>query len=105
MKTKKFKARNGSPFLAKDAQKVGEELEKIKSKGDLNPSNILESAKSKKSILHQYFDWDDTEAAEKWRISQARNITNHVIEIIVIKGKEHTHKAYFSVSETVSLIW
>jgi len=98
MKTKKFKARVGAPFSVKDAQKVGEELEKIKAKGNLNPNNILESAKSKKSILHQYFDWDDTEAAEKWRISQARNITNHIIEVVVIKGKEHTHKAYFSVS-------
>lgn len=94
---KKFKARNGAPFSVKDAQKIGEELEDIKKKGNLTPPRIIERAKSKKSILNRYFEWEDTKAAEKWRLQQARNITGHIIEVVVIKGESVEEKAYFSV--------
>ena len=38
----------------------------------LSPSIIVQSAKRKKSPLHKLFDWDDTEASQKWRLHQAR---------------------------------
>lgn len=94
---KKFKARVGAPFSVKDAQKIGEELEQIKSQGVLNPSNVLKRAKNKKSILHQYFDWDNNEAGEKWRLHQARNIVNHVVEVVVIRGEQIEQRAFFNV--------
>ena len=94
---KKFKSRAGAPFSVKDVQKIGEELEQIKSKSILNPNNIVERARNTKSVLHQYFDWDDTEAAEKWRLQQARNITNHILEVVIIKGNKIEQKAYFNV--------
>ena len=86
MKIKKFKARVGSPFKQKDAQEIGEELEKIKTKENLTPISVVERAKNKKSILHKLFEWDDSEAAEQYRLQQARNIVNHVVEVIVIRG-------------------
>ena len=94
---KKFKARTGSPFKQEDAQKVGEELDKIKSKENLTPESVVGVAKNKKSVLHKYFEWDNDEAAEKWRLQQARNIVNHIIEIVVIRGKEEETKAFFAV--------
>ena len=33
---------------------------------------VLEAAKPKSSPIHDYFDWEDGEAAEKWRLHQAR---------------------------------
>ena len=98
MKAKKFKARAGCPFSIKDVQKIGEELEDIKSRGNLTPNRIVDRAKNNKSILHQYFEWDDTEAAEKYRLQQARQITNHIIEVIVIRGEKVEERAYFSVT-------
>ena len=97
MKTKKFKAREGSPFSVKDAQQIGEELESIKKEGNLTPPRIVERARNKKSILNKYFEWDDIEAAEKWRLQQARNITGHIIEIVVIRGEQVEERAYVSV--------
>lgn len=94
---KKFKQRIGAPFTKGDAQKIGEELESIKSKENLTPVNVVERARNKKSILNKYFEWDDSEASEKYRLQQARNIVNHVIEIVVIKGNEVEEKAYFNV--------
>jgi len=97
MKAKKFKPRNGAPFPKKDAQKIGEELENIKAKKNLTPNNVVEKAKNKKSILHKYFEWDNSEAAEKYRLQQAKNIINHVVEVIVIKGNVIEERAYFNV--------
>jgi len=97
MVKKKFKAREGSPFSVKDAQKIGEELELIKSKESLNPKNVLKRAKSKKSILHQYFEWDDSLASEKWRLQQARGIVSHVVEIVVIRGNEEEVRGFVNV--------
>ena len=97
--TKKFKARTGAPFSVKDAQKIGEELELIKSKTDLNPENVVERAKNPKSVLHNYFEWDDTKGAEQYRIQQARNIVNHVVEVIVIRGENIEQRAFFNVDK------
>jgi len=98
MKAKKFKPRNGAPFPKKDAQKIGEELENIKAKKNLTPNNVnWKRQKNKKSILHKYFEWDNSEAAEKYRLQQAKNIINHVVEVIVIKGNVIEERAYFNV--------
>ena len=94
---KKFKARNGATFSVKDAQKIGEELELIKSKSVLNPTNVVARAKNKKSILNKYFEWDNTEAAEKWRLQKARDIVNHVVEVTVIRGEQVEERAFFNV--------
>lgn len=98
MKTKKkFKARTGSPFSNKDAQKIGEELESIKSKGVLTTLSIVKRARNPKSVLYDYFEWSNTIAAEKFRLQQARNIVNHIIEVTVIEGNPVEERAYFSV--------
>jgi len=98
MVKKKFKARTGFPFPRKDAQKVGEELELVKAKGVLNPQSVLERAKNKKSILHNLFEWDDTKAAEEYRIKQAMNIVSNIIEVTIIKGEKVEERAFFSVT-------
>lgn len=60
--------KNGARISA-DAQKVGEELEKIEYK---DAATVLEVArKSKRSELHKCFEWDDSIAAEQHRLSQA----------------------------------
>ncbi len=47
--------------------------------GVLTPHEIVEAAKNENSPLHDFFDWNDTEAARKWRIEQAR----HMLRICV----------------------
>lgn len=60
--------KNGARISA-DAQKVGEELEKIEYK---DAKTVLEAArKNKRSELHKCFEWDDSQAAEQYRLSQA----------------------------------
>ena len=62
-----------------DAQKCYEEIQEIGE--EVKPEQVLEKARNKKSELHKCFDWDDSSAAEKYRMYQARNVLNHLIVI------------------------
>ena len=54
------------------AEKVAAHFKKLESKyGEVTSRNFLDSARSEKSEMHKLFDWDDTSAAEKYRLYQA----------------------------------
>ena len=40
--------------------------------GKLTPELVVDEAKDKNSPLYEYFDWNNKEAGQKWRIHQAR---------------------------------
>lgn len=40
--------------------------------GVLKVDDVIEEAKNVNSVLHQHFEWDDSEAAEQYRRQQAR---------------------------------
>ena len=58
------------------------ELLKLNKKGPLTAETIVNTAKNPKSPLHKYFEWDDTAAGKKYRLYQARQLINIVIEPI-----------------------
>lgn len=59
-----------------DADKVYDEISGLES---ITPQNVLEKAKNKGSELHKCFEWDDSVAAEKYRLSQARQIIRYLV--------------------------
>ena len=66
------------------AQVVGEALAHIEGRdGTLTPDAVVASAESAKSPLHQYFDWNDSEAAKKYRLHQARQLISSVRVTII----------------------
>lgn len=61
------------------AQSVGEVCEQLeKSEGGLSPQALLDASRNPDAPLHDEFDWDDTVAAKKWRLEQARLLIAHV---------------------------
>jgi hypothetical protein len=40
--------------------------------GELTPEAVVEHAQARTSPLHRLFEWDDTEAARRFRLDQAR---------------------------------
>lgn len=59
--------------------KVIERIQQLESEqGELTAHQVLDDARSPDSPLHRYFDWDDSEAAEKWRLSQARTLIRNI---------------------------
>lgn len=99
---KTYKASKGAQFTDEDAQTYGKCVEEIaEKKGKVTPSDIVTEGKNPKSPLFNYFDWDDKNAAEKYRIIQARHLINHLTVVVTINGGElREHKAFFNVNET-----
>ena len=58
-----------------DAQKVYEEIGDRK----ITPEQVLEIAKNKKTELHKCFEWDDSKAANKYRLIQAQTIIRTLV--------------------------
>ena len=75
------------------------ELERIRLENDgvLNPGIVVDVARAPKNILHSRFTWDDTEAAEKYRIWQARQLISMVVTIMPNETKPV--RAYVSLKD------
>jgi len=96
--SKMFKARRGSRITDEQAQIYGECLEKIaEEKGVITPLDVVEEAKSESSPLHDYFEWDNDVAAEKYRLHQARNLINSIIVVIETPEETIEERAFFNV--------
>ena len=61
------------------ASKFYEEIKKIGE--EVKPEQVLDKARDDSSELHKCFDWDDSSAAEKYRLHQARLVINHLIVV------------------------
>lgn len=81
----KYQFRKGARGVGKlDAQKVGEEIDSlITDESKPLPEDILDFAKNNPdSELHKYFDWEDSSAAKKYRIEQARYIARVIVHVV-----------------------
>jgi hypothetical protein len=69
---------------------VGEELERLaqKVKGCISPADVLEFAKNKNTALHQCFTWDDSEAANRWRLEEAAYLLRFHVTVLPGSNKE-----------------
>ena len=75
------------------------ELERIRQQdgGFLNPHRVVEIARSPENPLHEHFEWDDTEAAERYRLAQARALIR--VAVIVNEKKDYNPvRAYVSLT-------
>ena len=54
---------------------IKKELERIESEhGVIVPEAVVAAARDPGSPLHEHFTWDDSKAAESWRIVEARKL-------------------------------
>lgn len=73
------------------AQQVGEKLNEIeRQNGELTPEAVLEEARSQNSLLHRFFEWDDSAAAYAHRLWQARVLIGRVHVRFIDDGKDRT---------------
>lgn len=63
-----------------DPQVAGERLERIRRRrgGEITPADVLRDARRPDSPLHPHFEWNDTAAAEAYRLSQAGYLIRHI---------------------------
>jgi len=86
------------PRGVKPKADITKELLKIqKTYGTLSASAVLKEAKKKRHPLHPYFNWDDSSAAQKWRLHQANMLITRA-QIIITDHEERTVSAFISVN-------
>lgn len=78
------------------AQEVGKVLESIEESGNaVTAQSFLDASRDEDSPTHEMFEWNDSIAAEKFRLTQASNIICHL---------EVTEEYYESVPTEIELI-
>lgn len=73
---------------------IRQRLEALAENGRLTPAAVVEDAASEESPLHEYFEWDNSEAARKYRLSQARRLIRSVEVVIVTDSRIVSTVAY-----------
>lgn len=81
-------------FVSGDAQVAGEVCSMLERRGDLTPKTLVDESRPDDAPLHGMFEWDDAEAAEMYRQSQARHIINN-IEVVAV-GDSKPVRAFVS---------
>ena len=68
-----------------DAQEAGAFIEHLSDEngGNVTPMQILDASRDEGSVLHACFEWDDSEAAERYRLKQAQKIIQNLVIIPV----------------------
>jgi hypothetical protein len=67
--------------------------------GELRPIDVVTAARSPESPLHTHFDWDDSDAADKWRLHQARLLIRVVVAYEpVADGRNIPHRVFVSLT-------
>jgi hypothetical protein len=65
-----------------------QEMERIETLyGSLTPQNILDASRPQNALFNSLFQWDDTIAAEHYRLQQARTILNNIEVTVIGDGK------------------
>jgi len=99
---KVFKSSYNRAVPEAKAQEYGEYLLRLMKANDdrLTPGFVVEKARSQESPLHGYFEWDNKNAGDLWRLQQATSLLNH-IEVEITTGEEEarTIRAFLNVKE------
>lgn len=97
----KFQYRLGTKIDRRklSASVAGRELERIRKEQDgrLTPQSVVESARSRKSPLHDVFEWDDAAAAHKHRLQFASMLICSVVSVVEGKSDGQPTRHFVSV--------
>ena len=88
-------------YLKRDIEKITNELTQISQKDGLTAENVVNNAKNKASPLHRFFEWDNSIAAQEWRLQQARVLINVIKVKIMIDGSQKSVGAFENIKITI----
>ena len=83
------------------AQVAGEIMEQLEqSERGLSPASLLDASRDENAPLHGEFEWNDAEAAEQYRLSQAGSLIRNIR--IVAEEQEAPVRAFVCTGERKS---
>lgn len=95
-----YQFRAGYSLPGVTPQVVGDTLKELEAKNSVvTPSAVVEVAKPKNAPLHSCFEWNDSKAAERFRLDQARLIIRSVEVVRMLEGgKEERQLGFVSIA-------
>lgn len=99
--SKVYKAKKGSILTDKQAKTYGRRIDQLIAQlgRAITPEELLEDAQDLGSPMHNFFEWDDDIAAQKYRLQQARYILRCIDVEIIYNGDNKSTRAYVNVSD------
>lgn len=71
------------------AQQAGEHIEELdRIHGEVTPQILLDDSRPEDAVLHPCYEWDDSVAAEKYRLHQSKKIIGNLVVVSVSDGKK-----------------
>lgn len=67
-------------------------------RGQLRPIDVVNAARPKASPLHSRFEWDNTKAAQEYRLWQARHLINVTVEYFGGEESSFTGRVFVSLT-------
>jgi hypothetical protein len=67
--------------------------------GRLKAESVVEAARDPESPLHSRFTWDDSEAAEQWRLQEAQRLIRVVVEYLPTDKTETPVRVFVSLKK------
>ena len=84
-----------APIRNTDIKMVLKELRWIEENyGEITPALVVEAARDTESVLHHHFEWNNTKAADQWRVRQASRLLGAIEVKIIKEGKPLRMQAY-----------
>lgn len=105
-----YKAKKGTAFSDTDAVIIGKFLDKHFPEGEYDKKKIVELASKPRSPIHRYFEWDDTKAAQKYRLAQAGRMIRCLVVVVdekplpaavSVRVEKSSPKSYVSISRAI----
>lgn len=84
------------------AQDAGEYLERMSEDGGVTAAKVISEARAEDALLHDCFTWDDSIAAEKYRLREATTLIGSIrkVKVNVIQGEQSKPvRAFVNVTE------
>lgn len=82
-------------------EEIQQELEQIRkeNEGILKADLVVEYASDPNSAMHSWFTWDDTEAAEQWRLHEARMLIRINVTSVENEDESLPMRVYVSMED------
>lgn len=103
MQAEKFVWKAGAQFPvdAKTAVDTIHDIQQSLGKDTITAKELLDASRNDDAPLHSCFEWDDTIAAEKYRVEQARHIINSIeIRFVDADNPAHLKQTRYLVNTT-----
>lgn len=69
-----------------DVPVIAEIFKELDAREELTPARLVQLAADPESVLHRYFTWDDSAAAQKYRVQEARWLLESIKISITMPG-------------------